>query len=895
MHPCRRYGLALAAALIGAAVAVAAPSRAAATTYYVSSLDGDDSHDGLSARWDGAHGPWRSLAKASRVVYGPGDSLLLRCGGVWEEPLTLRGDGTSDRPITVASYGAGERPYIRRTVGPGRREDCIVLDDACGYRFCDLELGYAFSGIHVRMSGRRSSEYAHYRFENCFFHDIVNPKCPDEDEAWAWAIWWDGAGRVRDVRVEGCIGLRTQAFFSNGGRRADVVFDRDTISHGSLNQVYQSEAEGFDILNCVFVYNYPWRYDRFGITQVIAGNLDSHPGVRNTVKNNEFGWPGDYPGSPDGCGYDFEVSTSGVTFQNNFVHNSYGEAVLFMGDRQQDGMLFADNLFRDNVRFSPRWDCTIALFPNMRGSGTFRNNTFYLWPGKKAFASRPACFTYEGNDERPTKPFVAMPLVTHIGHAGGARVYTFACATPGATIRYTTDASLPTATSPVYTRPIVVRRSGVLNVKAFKPGYWPSYVNSLAVELREREGQPPAAVWQRGRPAPALSRMASIADTFTVAFWVRPTRARKATPEMGSGSGLTGVDWWKLDEGAGSALADAVGGSPGSLNGCTWVNDGTRTSLAFNGTSDSASFGGAGRRGVTNTFTISFWAAPEAERAPTPEATTGISGIRGQRYALLPQQYSAASGEAGCGVSVGTNGVSVFELADNYLPSPLVADRPLSGWSQVTVVYRAGQPSLYIDGAFVKKGLKSAKRVHPDFSLGGSPYGWYQGKLRDVRVYARALTDAEIRRLAAGDPSGTIPWTLDRSAGTAGLPFALSPVRRGGGADEGHAGMGVSVGTNGVSVCEASGNYLPSVLVDNRPLSGWRHVAVVYRDRQPSLYLDGVFEKAGCHSTKVVHPVFTVDGSVDGVRVYDHALTDAEIQALACAGPVARASGNRRR
>jgi hypothetical protein len=58
------------------------------------------------------------------------------------------------------------------------------------------------------------------------------------------------------------------------------------------------------------------------------------------------------------------------------------------------------------------------------------------------------------------------------------------------------------------------------------------------------------------------------------------------------------------------------------------------------------------------------------------------------------------------------------------------------------------------------------------------------------------------------------------------------------------------------------------------------------------LYLNGIFETAGCHSTKTVHPVFDLGGAaglgsyagkVDDVRVYDRALTDAEIQELATA------------
>jgi len=917
------------AACSTAVPAAPAPQTAvAATTYHVSNSSGDDSHDGRAARWNGTHGPWRSLAKASTVKYQPGDALLLKCGDVWDETLTLSGDGTVDHPITVAAYGTGERPYIRRTLG--KSQECIVLDKAVGYCIRDLELGFALSGIHVLAAPEAKPGSAFYRFENCFLHDIMDPGFPTSGGAWGWALQTDGGGAVCDVSIVHCIGLRTQGFYSNGAR-GKVVFDGNTVSHTSLNEVHQVGAAEFDITNCVFVYNYPWRFDKWGTTQVMAGDLPGSPDTRYDVIDNEFGWPGDYPGSPDGCGYDFETYTNGVTFQHNFVHNSYGEAVLFMGGFSQKDLLFDDNIFRDNVRFSPRWDCTIFLPLSLTGNGTISNNVLYLWPGKKGFSDQPTCFTYAGNDEHPTKPFVAMPLVTHIDCRPGARTYALASATPGATIRYTLDGSLPSPASPRYDRPIVIQRSGVLTAKAFLDGSYPSYVSSLAVQLREPEGGAPAAWWKLDEPSGTVvkdsagtndgslagatptagrigrglrfagsgqavnlehDRLAAIADTFTVTFWARPTAPRPATPEAESGSGLAGAAWWKMDEGAGASLADSAGGSSSVISGCTWTDGKYGHALHFNGSSDSVGLNASSVAAVEGNFTLSFWADAEATRASTPEANEGISGISKQRYALAPNQYSAASGSAGVGVSLGTNGVSVFELADSYLPSPLVADRPMSGWNHVVVVYRDQQPSLFVNGELVRTGLKSTKTVHPAFSIGGTPYGWYQGKLEDVRVYPRALTADEVRQLATRGEAAEIPWTLGKASGTMALPYALAPISRGGGSDAGHAGMGVAVGTTGVSVCERSDAYLPSLLVDTRPLSGWNHIAVVYRDHQPTLYLNGVFEKAGCRSTKTVHPVLDLGGGtglgwyagkLDDVRVYSRALTDAEIQELAAA------------
>lgn len=51
---------------------------------------------------------------------------------------------------------------------------------------------------------------------------------------------------------------------------------------------------------------------------------------------------------------------------------------------------------------------------------------------------------------------------------------TLACSTSGATIRYTTDGSAPTESSPVYSSPISVSGPGMVRAKAWKAGFFPS-------------------------------------------------------------------------------------------------------------------------------------------------------------------------------------------------------------------------------------------------------------------------------------------------------------------------------------------------------------------------------------------------------------------------------------
>lgn len=208
--------------------------------------------------------------------------------------------------------------------------------------------------------------------------------------------------------------------------------------------------------------------------------------------------------------------------------------------------------------------------------------------------------------------------------------------------------------------------------------------------------------------------------------------------------GLTGL--WRFDEGAGATAADASrSGNAAALAGPAWNIGVSGGALLFDGTDDRVTLASA--PAATDTFTLAFWANPTGERKQTAMAVDGISGTADQRYAIFPSIHSSA----GAGVSVGTNGVSVFEHSGNYLPSPLVHDTDVLGWTHIAVVYRDRQPRLYLNGALVREGLRSNRSVVPGWHFGddGSKYGPYKGYLDEVRIYDRALSEAEISVLAA--------------------------------------------------------------------------------------------------------------------------------------------------
>ena len=70
---------------------------------------------------------------------------------------------------------------------------------------------------------------------------------------------------------------------------------------------------------------------------------------------------------------------------------------------------------------------------------------------------------------------------------------------------------------------------------------------------------------------------------------------------------------------------------------------------------------------------------------------------------------------------------------------------------------------------------------------------------------------------------------------------------------KGAAFSGISVGRNGVVVHEHAGGYFPALLVHPARLDRWTHIAVIYRDNRPTLYLDGRKVRDGLKGPFEVH------------------------------------------
>ena len=111
----------------------------------------------------------------------------------------------------------------------------------------------------------------------------------------------------------------------------------------------------------------------------------------------------------------------------------------------------------------------------------------------------------------------------------------------------------------------------------------------------------------------------------------------------------------------------------------------------------------------------------------------------------------------------------------------------------------------------------------------------------------------------------------------------------------GHATCGVAVGRNGVAVWEHSSRTPVFRFAAPAALSGWTHVALVYREGVPSVIVNGALAGSGTHSAAVVHPgvgeaflregASYYQGDMTGPRLFDEALDEARLRRLAAERP----------
>lgn len=195
---------------------------------------------------------------------------------------------------------------------------------------------------------------------------------------------------------------------------------------------------------------------------------------------------------------------------------------------------------------------------------------------------------------------------------------------------------------------------------------------------------------------------------------------------------FTGTSWIDLSENENNGTL---------LNGVGY-NSSNGGQLTFDGIDDYIIAGATNR--PTNTFSFGGWFKTSTLHEIDTESIVGTGGVSGEKYAFSPGNEGV---NGGAGLSIGTNGISVYEHGNAYMPSTLVYSTAIgSGWNYIVVNYHNKQPKLFINGILVKSGLTSPKEtVYAPRQFGAySPYGFFSGSISSIFVNNRVLSPDEI-------------------------------------------------------------------------------------------------------------------------------------------------------
>ena len=212
------------------------------------------------------------------------------------------------------------------------------------------------------------------------------------------------------------------------------------------------------------------------------------------------------------------------------------------------------------------------------------------------------------------------------------------------------------------------------------------------------------------------------------------------------------VGWWKLDEGEGTKALDWSGlGNHGALiNGPRWASGIIDGALLFDGLDDQVSLPvGPVISSLTNS-TFAIW----VNYAGIGDPWQGIFD-----FGTGTDVYMYLSPSSGWGNTPMQFGITLGGSAEEY---QLIAPTSLStGWHHVAVVLDdAGNTmQLYLDGSVIS----SAPAILLPRNLGETTQNWigrmqaeqntyFIGFLDDFRIYNKASTQEEVRRIMIGDP-----------------------------------------------------------------------------------------------------------------------------------------------
>ena len=293
------------------------------TTYYVDSINGDDTNSGKSVS-----SAWKTLEKASSEVYSEGDKILLKAGSIFDGTFTAQGSGSVENPITFGALGDTEtlgKPVVRSN------EDVklVEIHNVSGWLVENIEFT-APNGKGIYITADGSGMTTEITVRDCVFHDIYYKRCETYSGGYC-PIMLSSSGataRLRNITLKDCNIYDCAYGVNMGGLTREWTPDLFVSPEESYNTGYT--LDGLNLNNIL--------YDGIIITSVY-GMVIRNCALISTSLND------DYPTAPmwshhasnylvenceiagatnpkDGMAIDFDGWTTDSTYQYIYSHDN---------------------------------------------------------------------------------------------------------------------------------------------------------------------------------------------------------------------------------------------------------------------------------------------------------------------------------------------------------------------------------------------------------------------------------------------------------------------------------------------------------------------------------------------------------------------------------------------
>ncbi len=138
-------------------------------TYYISSSEGKDTNNGLSAET-----PWKSLSKLADIELVEGNAIYLKAGDTWNEQFVLNNvSGTKENPVLISTYGDGMATLDLQLVEDESTNTSelavpvVLLNNAEGVEISNLSVTGSGIGMDLHYENSFNNEYV--KISNCTF------------------------------------------------------------------------------------------------------------------------------------------------------------------------------------------------------------------------------------------------------------------------------------------------------------------------------------------------------------------------------------------------------------------------------------------------------------------------------------------------------------------------------------------------------------------------------------------------------------------------------------------------------------------------------------------------------------------------------------------------------